>query len=277
MSVTWHSPAPPPVISRAPGHWRRVIWRGGRLALVIGAGGLATLALRLAERPLYGAARPWTPLITQWVCRRVLVILGIGHVVEGAPMQGPGAVVANHSSWLDIFALNAVGRVTFVSKAEVAGWPGIGALARLTGTVFITRDPRAARAHTGLLHERLTAGQRIVFFPEGTSTDGMRLRPFKSTLFQALCAAGGVGETRARVQPVTLIYEAPDGADARLYGWWGDMEFGDHLIAVLGMPRQGRVRVICHAALPLEGGRKALAVACERAVRAGLPEERRGV
>lgn len=274
MSVTWQSPASPPVMSRAPGHWRRVIWRGGRIALVIGAGVLATLALRLAERPLHGVARPWTPLITQWVCRRVLAILRIGHVVEGTPLRGPGAVVANHSSWLDIFALNAVGRVYFVSKAEVAGWPGIGFLARLTGTVFITRDPRAARAHTALLHERLAAGQRLLFFPEGTSTDGMRVRPFKSTLFQALCEAGGED---ARVQPVTLVYEAPTGADPRAYGWWGDMEFGDHLLAVLGMPRQGRVRVICHAALPLDGGRKALAVACERAVRAGMPEDRRGM
>ncbi len=82
-----------------------------------------------------------------------------------------------------------------------------------------------------------------------------------------------------RVQPVTLVYEAPKGADARVYGWWGDMEFGSHLVAVLGMARQGRVRVICHA--PLAAGdfadRKALAAACERAVRAGMPEGRRGV
>lgn len=274
MSVTWHASAPPPVRRRAPGHWRRVLWRGARIALVIGAGVLTTTVLRLVERPLHGVARPWTPAITQWVCRRVLAIIGIGHIVEGARLHGPGAMVCNHVSWLDIFALNAAGRVTFVSKAEVAGWPGIGFLARLVGTVFIARDPRAARAQTRLLHDRLAAGQRLLFFPEGTSTDGMRLRPFKSTLFQALCEAGGAG---ARVQPVTLVYEAPEGADVRVYGWWGDMEFGDHLIAVLGMPRQGRVRVIRHAPLPLDGGRKALAATAEAAVRAGLPEDRRGL
>jgi 1-acyl-sn-glycerol-3-phosphate acyltransferase len=277
MSVTWQSPTPPPDTGRAPGHWRRVLWRGGRIALVIGAGVLATLVLRLAERPLHGVARPWTQPITIWVCRRTLAILGIAHVVEGASMRGPGAVVANHVSWLDIFALNARKRVYFVSKSEVAGWPGIGFLARLVGTVFLTRDPRAARAHTALLRDRLAAGQRLLFFPEGTSTDGMRVRPFKSTLFEALCEPDA-GLEGARVQPVTLVYEAPEGADPRLYGWWGDMEFAGHLLAVLGAVRQGRVRVVCHAPIPLDGagGRKALAAACEAAVRAGMPPDRRG-
>jgi 1-acyl-sn-glycerol-3-phosphate acyltransferase len=276
MSVTWHAPDPPPVIPRAPGHWRRVAWRGGRIALVIGAGVLATLTLRLAERPLHGAARPWTQPVTVWVCRRVLAILGVAHAVEGTPLQGPGAVVANHVSWLDIFALNAAGRVYFVAKAEVARWPGIGFLARLVGTVFITREARAARAHAALLQARLAAGQRLLFFPEGTSTDGMRLRPFKSTLFEAVRALGDA-EGAARVQPVTLVWDAPEGADPRVYGWWGDMEFGSHLIAILGMPRQGRVRVICHAPVPLGADRKALAATCEAAVRAGLPEARRGL
>ena len=278
MSVTWQSPVPPPDMARAPGHWRRVAWRGARIVLVIGAGVLATMLLRLAERPVHGVARPWTQPITIWVCRRTLAILRIAHEVQGTPMQGPGAVVANHVSWLDIFALNAAKRVYFVSKAEVAGWPGIGFLARLVGTVFITRDPRAARAHTALLQERLAAGQRLLFFPEGTSTDGMRVRPFKSTLFEAL-SAPGAGPEGARAQPVTIFYEAPDGADPRFYGWWGDMEFGSHLLAVLGAARQGRVRVVCHAPVPLdaEDGRKALAAACEAAVRAGMPSDRRGM
>jgi len=275
MSVTWRSSAPPPDVPRAPGHWRRVAWRGGRIALVIGAGVLATLVLRLVERPAHGAARPWTQPVTVWVCRRVLAILGIAHEVQGAPLQGPGAVVANHVSWLDIFALNAAKRVYFVAKSEVAGWPGIGFLARLAGTVFISRDRRAARAHTELLQARLAAGQRVLFFPEGTSTDGMRVRPFKTTLFEALCAPDP-GLDGARVQPVTLVWEVPEGTDSRFYGWWGDMEFGSHLLSVLGAPRHGRVRVVCHPPVPLEGGRKALAASCEAAVRDGMPPDRRG-
>jgi len=272
MSATWQSSEPPPEVPRAPGHWLRVAWRGARIVLVIGAGVLATLLLRLAERPVHGVARPWTQPVTVWVCRRVLAILRIAHEVAGTPMQGPGAVVSNHVSWLDIFALNAAGRVYFVAKSEVAGWPGIGFLARLVGTVFITRDPRAARAHTAILQDRLAAGQRLLFFPEGTSTDGMRVRPFKTTLFEALRHPGD-----ARVQPVSLIWEAPAGADPRFYGWWGDMELGGHLLTVLGAARQGRVRVVCHAPVSPEGGRKALAATCEAAVRDGMPRDRRGV
>jgi len=286
VSVTWRSADPLPDVPRAPGHLRRVIWRGGRIVLVIGAGVLATLALRLVERPLNGVARPWTQAITVRVCRLVLAILGIGHVVEGTPLRGPGAVVANHVSWLDIFALNACARVFFVAKGEVAGWPGIGFLARLVGTVFISRDARAARAHAALLRDRLAAGQRLLFFPEGTSTDGMRVRPFKSTLFEALCAADE-GPNGVPVQPVTLIWEAPEGADPRLYGWWGDMEFVPHLIAMLGVPRHGRVRLVFHPPLMAgksggqsdgqSGGRKALAATAEGRVRAGMPPDRRGV
>jgi len=269
VSMTWRSDAPPPVVERAPGHWRRLLWRGGRILAVIGAGLLLTLLLRLPERTLHGMQRPWTQPVTVWVMGRVVAILGLDLTLEGRPMTGPGAVVANHVSWLDIFVLNARKRVYFVSKAEVAGWPGIGFLARLVGTIFIRRDPREARAQTALLAARLAAGHRLLFFPEGSSTDGLRVLPFRSTLFEALRGLG----PQTRVQPVTLVYEAPPGTDPRFYGWWGDMEFGAHLLQVLGAPRQGRVRVICHAPLGVADfpDRKALALACERAVRAGLP------
>ncbi|MBE0455144.1 lysophospholipid acyltransferase family protein [Roseovarius autotrophicus] len=267
--MTWHSDAPPPVVTRAPGHWVRVLWRGGRIVAVIGAGVFATLFVRPVERRLHGLARPWTQPITVWACGRVFAILGIAYDLEGTPLDGPGAVVANHVSWLDIFALNARKRVYFVAKAEVAGWPGIGLLARLVGTVFIRRDPREARAQTAMLAGRLGVGHRLLFFPEGSSTDGLRVLPFKTTLFQAL---HGLGEGGVRVQPVTLLYEAPEGQDARFYGWWGDMELGAHLSQVLGARRQGRVRVVCHAPLAVSDfpDRKALALACERAVRAGM-------
>lgn len=274
--MTWHSEAPPPQARRAPGYRTRLVWRGGRIALVIGAGVLATLLLRLIERPLHGPRRPWTQAITVWVCGRVLAILGLALRLEGTPMAGPGAVVANHVSWLDIFVLNARKRVYFVSKAEVAGWPGIGFLARLVGTVFIRRDPREARAQTETLRTRIAAGHRLLFFPEGSSTDGMRVLPFRSTLFQALNGLG-TGRGALQVQPVTLVYEAPEGEDPRFYGWWGEMEFGPHLARMLGAKRHGRVRIICHAPLPVEEAthRKTLAAAAEAAVRAGMPEARR--
>jgi lyso-ornithine lipid O-acyltransferase len=97
-------------------------------------------------------------------------------------MQHKGALVANHASWLDIFTLNACDRIYFVSKSEVAGWPGIGWLARATGTVFINRQGREAQMQKLLFEARLRAGHRLLFFPEGTSTDGQRVLDFKSTL-----------------------------------------------------------------------------------------------
>lgn len=272
MIQTWNDAAPPTTPAPGPFGWTLALAR----ALVLGVlvfGGLAVmLALRLIERPIFGLRRPVTPFITQAVCRGAFLVMGIRRTTRGRPMRARGAVVANHASWLDIFALNAQKRIYFVSKAEVAGWPGIGWLARATGTVFINRDRREAQRQTALFEARLRAGHKLLFFPEGTSTDGRRVLPFKTTLFQAFLAEGLPADLA--VQPVTLAYHAPAGADPRLYGWWGDMGFGAHLLQVLAQPRQGRVEVIYHPALPVAsaGGRKALARAAEEAVRQGLQQ-----
>lgn len=184
--------------------WLRVFLRGTVLAVLV-FGGLAILLLcRLIERPLFGMRRPVTPYITQFVCRTAFVILGITLRVSGTPMRGRGAVVANHSSWLDIFTLNASKRIYFVSKSEVARWPGIGWLARATGTVFIERNPARAKLQTELFQQRLLAGHKLLFFPEGTSTDGQQVLPFKTTLFQSFFA-DGLREQIA-VQPLSLIH-----------------------------------------------------------------------
>jgi len=272
---TWdEGDVPPPVAIGALG-WPRVAVRGLALILVT-FGGLAVLILlRLVERPAYGLHRPWTPWITQGVCRSAFVILGMRHTTQGRQMTHPGAVVANHSSWLDIFALNARKRVYFVSKSEVAEWPGIGWLAKATGTVFIRRNPRDAKAQQDVFESRLIAGHKLLFFPEGTSTDGMRILPFKSSLFQAFYAPAL--KDKLWVQPVTVLYRAPDGQDPRFYGWWGERGFAAHLVKVLAAPRPGGVEVIYHPPLRVAeaGGRKALAKASEEAVRAALPEDRR--
>lgn len=272
MSMTWHSDAPPPQARRAPGHGARLLWRGGRIALVIGAGVMATLLLRLIERPLHGLQRPWTQGVTVWVCGRVLAILGLALVLEGRPMAGPGAVVANHVSWLDIFVLNARKRVYFVSKAEVAAWPGIGWLARATGTVFIRRARADTKAQQQLFHDRIRAGHHLLFFPEGTSTDGLRVLPFKPTLFQPFHDHGL--ERVMQIQPVSVIYHAPKGEDPRFYGWWGDMAFGPHLLRVLAAPRQGAVEIVFHDPVRVQdfASRKALAAWCEACVRSAIDE-----
>ena len=250
-----------------PSDWARILWRGAMLGGLTYVGLIVLLALRLIERPLFGLERPWTPHITQFVCRSAFAILRIGHAVRGEPMARHGAVVANHSSWLDIFALNAGQRIYFVAKAEVEFWAAIGWLARATGTVFVARKGTEAKRQQALFEDRLRAGHRLLFFPEGTSTDGVRVLPFKSTLFAAFYTHGL--DRLMHIQPVTVVYHAPPGEDARFYGWWGEMTFAGHLLRVLATRRQGRVEVIYHPEVPVDGfaSRKEIAAHCERVIR----------
>ena len=275
MSVTWEGGDYPPPAHITPAGWLRVVLRGLALLIVLICGVLATALLRPLEARLHGLYRPWTQHITQWVCRAAFVILGIRHRIEGERMDHPGAVVANHASWLDIFTLNAAKRIYFVSKSEVAGWPGIGLLARITGTVFINRDRREARAQQAVFEDRLLAGHKLLFFPEGTSTDGMRVLAFKSTLFQAFMT--DTLRERLWIQPVTVVYSAPPTSDEpRFYGWWGDMDLGPHLLQVLAQRPQGAVKMIYHDPVRVADypDRKSLAADLEARVRSGMPAGR---
>ncbi len=272
--TTWRGKAPegaPPI--PLSGRLRAVL-RAGPLGIWVF--GMLTLHLlvRAVERPLCGLDRPVSPAITVAVCRGALAILGIRLTVRGPVMRGQGAMVANHGSWLDIFVLNATGPLYFVSKSEVAKWPGIGLLARATGTVFINRERREAGTQRTLLETRLAARHRLLFFPEGTSTDTRRVLPFKTTLFGAFF--GGALGPDMEVQPVTVLYRPPDGAPADFFGWWGDMAFGADLAKHLAAPRGGSVEVVRHAPLRVAGfaDRKALARAAEDAVRGGLEQGR---
>jgi len=265
MSDWLTAPVPPLQISRA--GWIRVLWRGSLIGSLTYGGLVILLLVRLVEWPLFGQARPVTPYITQVVCRTALRILRLPLIVHGRPMTAPGAIVANHSSWLDIFALNAAQRVYFVAKSEVSGWPGIGWLAHATGTVFIARKGTEAKRHKELFEARLQAGHRLLFFPEGTSTDATRVLPFKSTLFEAFFSAGLVRSVH--IQPVTVVYHAPEGEDGRHYGWWGDMDFASHLLKTLATLQHGRVEVIFHPEVQVGAfeNRKVLAQHCERVIR----------
>lgn len=272
MSLTWDDgdrPNLPPVRGLA---WLRVALRGAAMAAVVFGGLAVMLVLRLLERPLFGPVRPVTPWITVGVCRAVLRIMGLRVTARGARMTGRGAIVANHTGWLDIFVLNAERPLCFVSKSEVADWPGIGWLARATGTLFIDRDRRAAQAQTALLEARLMQGQRMLFFPEGTSTDGQRVLPFRTTLFAAF--HNGRLRHEMQVQPMAAVYHAPKGQDPRFYGWWGDMRFGPSLLQVLAQAPQGRVTLVYKPALRVDASpnRKTLAAHLEAAVRAAHRE-----
>jgi lyso-ornithine lipid O-acyltransferase len=203
------------------------------------------------------------------------------HVI-GAPIQDRGVLmVANHSSWLDILALAASARVSFVAKSEVQNWPLFSTLAELAETIFVERERRAKIGEVrDVLRERLRAGDAIVLFPEGTSSDGNRVLPFKSALMGAAeieIGADAAGLVRhVPVQPVSVAYVGvhgiPMGRENRpLFAWYGDMDLAPHLWEAL---TTGPVDIVIefHAPLTVDsaGGRKALAALAEGVVRRGV-------
>ena len=222
MTTTWISEDGEPIDKKISIFgWMRVFSRGSAIIFIILFGLILKFVLRLFEKPLFGDRRPVTPYITVLVSKISLWLLSIPVTRFGAPLLQPGAFVANHTSWLDIFALNSGQSLYFVSKSEVSKWPGIGLLAKATGTLFIRRESKEAVTQKKLFGQRIKMGHRLLFFPEGTSTDGMRVLPFKSALFQAFFDSGL--NSPCYIQPVTVTYFAPKNEDPRFYGWWGDM------------------------------------------------------
>ena len=158
-------------------------------------------------------------------------LLGILGIRIDANMSGivPGClIVANHISWLDIYALNAVRPVAFVSKAEVRGWPLVGWLAQNADTVFLRREShRHARVVNCEIKQLLCANKDVAIFPEGTTTDGSHLLKFNAALLQSAVDAG-----RA-VQPVALSYHQADGQPSLAPAYFGDITMGECFAAIL--------------------------------------------
>jgi lyso-ornithine lipid O-acyltransferase len=202
--------------------------------------------------------------------RLVARILGIDVRLSGdMPHDGPMLIAANHVSWLDIVVLSTIAPLSFIAKKEVNSWPFFGTLARLQRTVFVDRERRgqAGQARDEIA-ERFKAGDILVLFGEGTSGDGARVLPFKTSLF----AAAERGDVPVR--PVTLAYRSrrnlPMTRRLRpFYAYYGGMELPPHLWEAL---KTGpiEVKVICHPALDGARGRKELAKQAEAKVRASL-------
>jgi 1-acyl-sn-glycerol-3-phosphate acyltransferase len=201
--------------------------------------------------------------------RMVCFLMGMRIRVVGERRAGPRTLfLANHSSWLDIVVLGGTLEAAFVSKAEVGRWPLIGTVARLGRTVFVSR----ARGRTGNeakeMRDRLATGDSLILFPEGTSSDGTRVLPFRSS-FLAVADAAGL------IQPVSVVYDRLGGLpacrrDRPLFAWYGDMSIGPHawqLCRHAGL----RATILLHD--PLEPGaipnRKALSAAAEATVAEG--------
>ncbi|MEO0426089.1 MAG: lysophospholipid acyltransferase family protein [Pseudomonadota bacterium] len=266
---TWRD-AQPPVLP--PLTLREKLRGYGRL-LVFMALTVVSVAVFIAGRYL----RHWlghSVTFHFWVARQWsrggLWLAGLDRRIEGMPVSG-GALVANHCSWLDILSLRAVTLMYFVSKAEVADWPGVGFVTRVTGTIFIERRRSQAKAQEAVLRSRIAADQLLIFFPEGTSTDGQRVLPFKSSLFSVFYEDGKGADLL--VQPVSIVYEPNPGIGlpSDFYGWWGDMPFYGHILDVFARSRRGRVTITFHPpARPADfWDRKALTEHCQQAVARG--------
>lgn len=171
------------------------------------------------------------PLRAAWMsrqARRFLRALNLT-VERSGPPPSSGVLVANHLSYLDILVLGAAGPLVFVAKRQTRGWPVFGPLIRAAGTVFVERE----RAHDlpRVLAELSAAGAGgggvvVAFFPEGTSTDGSTVLPFRPALLAPAVASG---------QPVTPAWigytlDADDGSAADEVCWWGDTAFAPHLL-----------------------------------------------
>lgn len=202
-------------------------------------------------------------------------ILGFEVKVIGDPSTArPTLFVANHTSYLDIEILGGILEASFIAKHEVARWPLFGRLAKLQRSVFIDRRVRTAHHQRDAIAERLTAGDNLILFPEGTSNDGTRVLPFKSALFGAV--HGKAIDRPVTVQPVSIAYVRLDGIPiGRFYrpffAWYGDMELGPHLWTLLGLGT-ATVTVEFHPPVSLTAfsTRKELADHCWRLVSAGV-------
>ena len=161
-------------------------------------------------------------------CRGVLSSLGIRYRVHGA-LPTRGLVVSNHLSYLDILIYSAAMPCAFVSKTEINSWPYFGLAARAGGTLFIDRSSRASAAAVAAeMAKRLQLPIPVLLFPEGTSTDGSRVLPFFSSLFQP-AVAGGFPVTTAAVR-----YVIRGGVPESELCWFGEAPFLPHLWKALG-------------------------------------------
>lgn len=217
-----------------------------------------------------------------WAYHRLCCrILGFDVAVSGTPSPvRPTMFVCNHVSYVDIIALGATIEVSFIAKAEIARWPFFGWLAKLQRTVFVDRRGFRAAAQRDEIHRRLTAGDDLVLFPEGTSSDGNAVLPFKTALFAV--AQDTINGRPLQVQPVSIAYTRLDGLPLGrglrpYFAWYGGMTLLPHLWTMLGL---GRVTasVVFHP--PVEGtafpSRKALAEYCFAVISAGLQAQNRG-
>jgi len=270
-----------------PGRSVRQTRRGAiRAAAILAGFGALTLPLMPVQAVLLRASPRLARRFPNWYHRQVCRLLGIRLHIEGQIADsGPVLVVSNHVSWLDIPVLSAVAPLSFVAKKEVGTWPVISTLARLQRSVLVDRTRRTAVGQTtSEIVDRLKAGDTVVLFAEGTSSDGSRVLPFKTPLFAAVKPTAGNGHTDpgACVQTLAIAYTHLHGiplrrADRPLIGWYGDMEMASHAWELLKAgPLDVRIRIGPPVPLTEFADRKELARYSEAEIRQAVADLLRG-
>lgn len=184
---------------------------------------------------------------------------------NGERLEGRELIVANHVSWLDIFVINSQQPCRFVAKADIRGWPVLGWLCEKAGTIFIARGKQreVRRVYEGLVTS-LRNGERIAFFPEGTTAAQGNLLPFHPNLFEAAI------EARVPVQPVALRYVDADGNLHPAADFVGDMTFVGSLMTIMRASPM-RVQLMPLAEIDSTGAhRRELSQAAHRKIAARL-------
>ena len=213
-------------------------------------------------------------IVPQLWHRNVCRLYGIKIKVQGVPQQdGSVLFVGNHVSYLDIPVITSITPVRFIAKKEVKSWPLFGLLATIQQTFFIDRSRMAAAQEKEKLAKTIARGGRFLLFPEGTSSNGTQVLPFKPAAFAMLC--DDELTQKPAIQPFSIKIAAVNGApptsqdEYDIYAWHGDMDLAPHLWT-LGKQREVIIEVIFHESftLPATPERKALALQCQRIVAA---------
>ncbi len=218
----------------------RSAWRLFGLALLtaISAVGMALgAAFTRSHSPARCRAHSfWVGFWSRSNCR----LLGIRIQIEGPPPTGAFLLASNHLSYLDIIVLWCGVKCQFLSKADVARWPIFGRCARVAGTLFVDRTKRTDLPRVQAeAKQLLNAGYGLIFFPEGTSSPGAEVMPFKGSLFQIAVDAD------IPVHTACLHYATPNNQPPAYQNvaWWGDMAFFPHLLQLVRIRRvQARIR-----------------------------------
>jgi 1-acyl-sn-glycerol-3-phosphate acyltransferase len=214
------------------GAFRHPLRVGARLIWL--AGELMWAAIRFAPCILFRSGSSGLEARASWLqagCQRGLRIFNV-EINAAGPIPNCGLLVSNHLSYLDILVLSALTPSIFVAKRDVKSWPIFGWFARLGGTLFADRDHRTQVGQlTRELRTVLDKGALVVLFPEGTSSDGSTVLPFKSALLEPATNASHP------VSASLIQYQLEDGNVREEVCYWKDMTFIPHLLNLLSKRR----------------------------------------